>query len=245
LETAGYRVAVLKGGYKAYRRQIRAVLAEPWPLLVLSGMTGSGKTELLQLLRQRGEQVLDLEGLAGHRGSAFGAIEGLKQPSSEQFENDIASVLQSCSRQRPIWVEDESRKIGRAVINENLFRQMRAAPVIKIDVPRQRRVQRLCAEYGSESSAKLAAAVGNIDKRLGGARAQATLQAIAEGDLAGAAQAVLDYYDKTYLFGLSKRDPQQIFTLSPTPEQPVEIVRALIDRSRRLPLTSPGANSQT
>lgn len=234
LETVGYRVAVLKGGYKAYRRQVQATLSQPWPLLVLSGMTGSGKTELLQMLRRRGEQVLDLEGLAGHRGSAFGAIDGLAQPSTEQFENDICTRLQACTTERPIWVEDESRRIGRAVINENFFRQMRTAPVIVIDVPRQRRVERLCADYGSESPAKLAAAVTNISKRLGGEKARKTLQAIADGDLAGAAHAILDYYDKTYLFGQSKRDAQRTFNLSPTPDQPGEIAKALIAMARKL-----------
>lgn len=237
LETSGYRVAVLKGGYKAYRRRVHEVLATPWPLLVLSGMTGSGKTELLQLLQRRGEQVLDLEGLAGHRGSAFGAIEGLDQPTSEQFENDICSALQDCTPKRPIWVEDESRRIGRAVVNENLFRQMRRAPVITIDVPRQQRVDRLCADYGAESPAKLAAAVNNISKRLGGEKAHATLQAIADGDMATAAHAVLDYYDKTYLFGLSKRDSECIFPLSPTPKKPGEIVKALIALSQTISLT--------
>ncbi len=238
LETAGYRVAILKGGYKAYRRRVQEVLAAPWPLLVLSGMTGSGKTELLQLLQRRGEQVLDLEGLAGHRGSAFGAIEGLAQPTSEQFENDICAALQGCTAERPIWVEDESRRIGRAVINENLFQQMRVAPAIRIDVPRQQRVERLCVDYGAESPAKLAAAVSNISKRLGGEKTRATLQAIADGDMAAAAHAILDYYDKTYLFGLSKRETQRIFPLSPTPEQPAEIAKALITLSRTIPLAS-------
>jgi tRNA 2-selenouridine synthase len=238
LETAGYRVAILKGGYKAYRRRVQTLLAAPWPLLVLSGMTGSGKTELLQLLQRRGEQVLDLEGLAGHRGSAFGAIDGHTQPSSEQFENEICTVLQGCTTERPIWVEDESRRIGRAVINESLFRQMRDAPVICIDVPRQQRVERLCADYGTESPDKLAAAVCNISKRLGGEKARATLQAIADGDMATAAHAVLDYYDKTYLFGLSKREAQRIFPLSPTPEQPADIAKALIALSRTIPLAN-------
>ena len=234
LETVGYRVAVLKGGYKAYRRQVHEVLAAPWPLLILSGMTGSGKTQLLQLLHRHGEQILDLEGLAGHRGSAFGAIDGLTQPSTEQFENAICAKLQTCTKKRVIWVEDESRKIGRAVINENLFRQMRAANVIKIDVPRQRRVERLCADYGTESPAKLCAAVSNISKRLGGEKTRATLQAIADGDLASAAHAILDYYDKTYLFGLSKREAKRIFTLSPTPDRPGEIAKALIALAKNM-----------
>jgi tRNA 2-selenouridine synthase len=235
LETAGYRVALLKGGYKAYRRQVQATLATPWPLLILSGMTGSGKTELLQNLRRRGEQVLDLEGLANHRGSAFGAIDGLAQPTTEQFENEISAQLQTLVGDRPIWVEDESRKIGRVVINDNLYKQMRKATVIKIDVPRERRVERLCIDYGSESPEKLAEAVTNISKRLGGEKTSATLQAIANGDISEAAHAILDYYDKTYLFGLKQRDPQRVVVLNPTPDRPGEIARALIKLGNNLP----------
>ncbi len=235
LETVGYRVALLKGGYKAYRRLVQTTLATPWPLLILSGMTGSGKTELLQSLRRRGEQVLDLEGLANHRGSAFGAIDGLTQPSTEQFENEISTQLQTMMSDKPIWVEDESRRIGRVVINDNLYKQMRKTTVIKIDVPRERRVERLCVDYGNESPEKLAEAVTNISKRLGGEKASATLQAIASGDISSAAHAILDYYDKTYLFGLKQRDPQRVIMLTPTPERPGEIARALIQLVNDLP----------
>ncbi|APG28284.1 tRNA 2-selenouridine(34) synthase MnmH [Syntrophotalea acetylenivorans] len=235
LETVGYRVALLKGGYKAYRRQVQATLAAPWPLLILSGMTGSGKTELLQNLRRRGEQVLDLEGLANHRGSAFGAIDGLAQPTTEQFENEIGAQLQTLVSDRPIWVEDESRRIGRVVINDNLYKQMRKATVIKIDVPRERRVERLCIDYGNEAPEKLAEAVTNISKRLGGEKTSATLQAITNGDISSAAHAILDYYDKTYLFGLKQRDPQRVVMLTPTPERPGEIARSLIELSNNLP----------
>ncbi|PLX90792.1 MAG: tRNA 2-selenouridine(34) synthase MnmH [Desulfuromonas sp.] len=235
LDTAGYRVGLLQGGYKAYRRQVQTTLAAPWPLLILSGMTGSGKTELLQMLARRGEQVLDLEGLASHRGSAFGAIDGLAQPTTEQFENDISAQLQTLVANKPIWVEDESRRIGRAVINEAFYQQMRKAPAVRIDVPREQRVERLCTDYGSEAPEKLADAVTNISKRLGGEQARATLQAIANGDIASAAHAILDYYDKTYLFGLSQRDQQRIIALNPTPDRPGEIARALIELANNLP----------
>ncbi len=235
LDTAGYRVSLLQGGYKAYRRQVQSTLATPWPLLILGGMTGSGKTELLLMMRRRGEQVLDLEGLAGHRGSAFGAIDGLAQPTTEQFENDISAQLQTLDADRPIWVEDESRRIGRAVVNEAFYQQMRQAPAVRIDVPREQRVKRLCVDYGSEAPEKLAAAVTNISKRLGGEQSRAILQAITNGDISYAAHAILDYYDKTYLFGLSQRDQQRLIVLDPTPDQPGQIARALIELGSKLP----------
>jgi tRNA 2-selenouridine synthase len=234
LEKAGYRVGVLRGGYKAYRRQVRATFEQPFQLLVLGGMTGSGKTEILRLLREKGQQVLDLEGMARHRGSAFGAMDDGGQPTVEQFENETCSVLNSFDRSRTVWIEDESRRIGRVTINEALFRQMRSAVVVRIDVPRELRVERLCRDYGRVPKSRLAAAVGNISKRLGGERTGQVLQAIDEGDYARAAHAVLDYYDKTYLYGISKRNPAAVVDLNPTPADPADIAEALIRLAGRL-----------
>ncbi len=234
LEKAGYRVGRLRGGYKAYRRQVLATFEQPFRLLVLGGMTGSGKTELLQLLRERGEQVLDLEGMARHRGSAFGAMDDGGQPTVEQFENETCAALNSLDPGRRVWVEDESRRIGRVTINEALFRQMRSATVVRIDVPREQRVARLCRDYGRVPKSRLTAAVDNISKRLGGERAGQVLQAIDEGNYDWAAHAVLDYYDKTYLYGLSKRNPAAIVDLNPTPADPADIAKALIALAGKL-----------
>ncbi|MEZ4599730.1 MAG: tRNA 2-selenouridine(34) synthase MnmH [Syntrophotaleaceae bacterium] len=234
LDKAGFRVGVLKGGYKAFRRLVIATFAQPLRLLVVGGMTGSGKTEILKRLGDRGEQVLDLEGLAQHRGSAFGAVGNGEQPSSEQVENEVFAVLRTFDPSRTIWVEDESRRIGRVLVNELLFRQMRGATVIRIHVPREIRVERLCREYGREPRARLAAAVGNIGKRLGGENAARVLQAIEEGDYRQAAQTILEYYDKTYLYGISKRDPATIIDLDPTPADPAAIADALIVRAESL-----------
>jgi tRNA 2-selenouridine synthase len=234
LEKVGYRVGLLRGGYKAYRRQVLATFERPFRLLVLGGMTGSGKTEILQLLRERGEQVLDLEGMAHHRGSAFGAFDDGEQPSTEQFENETCAALNSFDRSRSVWVEDESRRIGRVTISEALFRQMRSATVVRIDVPRELRVERLCRDYGRVPKSRLATAVANISKRLGGEKTGQVLQAIDEGDFARATHAILDYYDKTYLYGLSKRNPAAIVDLNPTPADPADIAEALIELEGRL-----------
>jgi tRNA 2-selenouridine synthase len=211
LQKGGYRVGLLKGGYKAYRHQVLRFFENELNLLVLGGMTGSGKTDILHLLRRRGEQVLDLEGLARHRGSAFGAVEGQPQPSTEQFENDAHAVCSAFSPRRRIWVEDESRLIGRVCIPDGLFRQMRRAQVLRIEVPRDIRVARLCREYGRVPKESLVAAVQHIRKRLGGARLKAILQAIDSGDYAWAAHALLDYYDKGYQHGNAQRDQSRMF----------------------------------
>lgn len=227
LEKVGYRVGLLQGGYKAYRRHVLAGFATPLPLRVLGGMTGSGKTDILQHLRRRGQQVLDLEGLAHHRGSAFGGLEETAQPSNEQFENELHTALLGLSPAQPIWIEDESRRIGRVLIPEGLFLQMRSAPLIRVQVSREVRVERLCRDYGAVPAERLAEAVRNISKRLGGEKSRSALEAIAAGDYATATHTLLDYYDKTYLFGISKRNPARVIDLEPTPEYPGAIAAAL------------------
>jgi tRNA 2-selenouridine synthase len=234
LSTVGYRVGILKGGYKAYRKHVLAAFENPLHLLVLGGMTGSGKTEILHNLQRRRQQILDLEGLAHHKGSAFGAVETVEQPTPEQFENDLFDHLRVLDTGLPIWVEDESRRIGRVSVPEGMFRQMRTAPVLRVHVPREVRVERLCSDYGTVPQEKLCRAVQAISKRLGGERTRLALQAIADGDYATATHAVLDYYDKTYLYGLSKRDPESIIDLDPTPESPCATAGALIERAEKL-----------
>ncbi len=239
LSLAGYRVAVLQGGYKAYRRQVQSTFAAPWPLLILSGMTGSGKTELLEILRRRGEQTLDLEALAQHRGSAFGAMNEQPQPATEQFENRLCAQLRSFATDRPIWVEDESRKIGQIIINENFYQQMRRATALRIDLPRALRVERLCIDYGDQTPEKLACAVASIRKRLGEEKTRTALQAIAAGDREAAAHLLLDYYDKTYLYGLSRRESRKVVTLDPVSRKPQENASTLIALSRQGSLFDP------
>lgn len=234
LSTVGYRVGLLKGGYKAYRKHVLAAFENPLHLLVLGGMTGSGKTEILHNLRRRRQQILDLEGLAHHKGSAFGAVETVEQPTPEQFENDLFDDLRALDPELPIWIEDESRRIGRISVPEGMYRQMRTAPVLRVYVPREVRVERLCGDYGAVPPEKLCRAVQAISKRLGGERTRLALQAIADGDYATATHAVLDYYDKTYLYGLSKRDPESIIDLDPTPESPCATAGALIERAEKL-----------
>lgn len=99
---AGLESTILPGGYKAYRRWVLSFLETEFPFHVLTGVTGSGKTEKLHALKEEGKQVLDLEALANHKGSVFGFLG--PQPSNEQFENAIAAILNSFSLDQPIWV---------------------------------------------------------------------------------------------------------------------------------------------
>ena len=205
LELGGLHVNLLDKGYKDYRRWALDEMARPHQLRVLGGYTGSGKTDVLQALAAQGEPVLDLEGLANHLGSSFGALGQPPQPTQEQFENDLAAALAALPTDRPIWVEDESRSIGSITLPTPFFTQMQAAPLLVLDVPREARVQYLAANYGRQDAAGLAAAVLRLSKRLGGLVTKEALGAIADGDMPRMVDLVLAYYDKTYGYGLTGR----------------------------------------
>lgn len=213
LTFSGIKTSVLVGGYRAYRRYIRESLKQGPPIIVLGGMTGSGKTEILQHLFLLGEQVLDLEGLANHKGSAFGALGQADQPTTEQFENDLAWRWLAFDHQRPVWIEDESRNIGKVIIPDPVFSKMASAPIVFVDVPFESRVKRLSAEYGSFGTNELALLIRKIGRRMGGDKANAAIHELEQGNLIGSVSAVLTYYDKSYKYGLSKREKSKIFTV--------------------------------
>ena len=198
-------VRLLAGGYKAYRRWTLEQVAQPWPLLVLGGRTGTGKTDLLLELERRGQAVVDLEGLANHRGSSFGGLGLGEQPSSEHFENRLAWKLQGLQGRGPIWVEAESAQVGRCRIPHAFWEQMRAAPVLEIERPLDARVQQLVAVYGPQGQEPLRLATERIAKRLGPQRTAAALAAIDACDWGGACRQMLDYYDRCYAHDLSSR----------------------------------------
>jgi len=158
----------LQGGYKAYRTEMLRSFEQPLSLVLLGGYTGSGKSDVLRALRQQGEQVLDLETLAHHKGSVFGGLNMPPQPTVEQFQNDVAEVLRTFDPQRRIWVEDESITIGRMVIPNALWQQMLTAPVVELSLDRAARVERLVNEYGQANQEEFIRAMTGIMKKLGG-----------------------------------------------------------------------------
>jgi tRNA 2-selenouridine synthase len=206
LETYGFEVTVLDGGYKAYRRHVLEVCETELPgLVVVGGLTGCGKTEVLDELRALGEQVIDLEGLANHRGSSFGGIER-DEVTQQQFDNDLAGVIAGLDPSKPVWVEDESRMVGRCRVPVPLFEQKKDAPMICLEVPRPQRLERLVDEYGAHPVDELIEAFERIKKRLGAERFQIALEAIESGDLEPACHEALRYYDKAYSYGIEERD---------------------------------------
>lgn len=205
LETAGMEVTLLAQGYKSFRAWVRATLARPLRIITLGGMTGSGKTELLDALADRGEQILDLEQLAHHRGSSYGALGLPAQPTNEQFENAIACIWQTFDPHRPVWIEAESRRIGLCRVPDEIFQPMAQAPVVQIERSRADRIAILQKVYGAIAPADLITATDRLTRKLGGQNAQAAIAYIQAGNLAPAIDIVLDYYDKTYLYDLKRR----------------------------------------
>ena len=206
LNLAGFQTTTLPGGYKAFRRWVRATVATPKNIILLGGMTGTAKTDILHSLAQKGEQMLDLEGHANHRGSSFGAVCLPPQPSTEHFENLIAIDWARFTTDRPVWVEAESRRVGPCRVPAELFAQMEAASAVEITRPIPERLALLVDIYGQANRDELVAATERIRKRLGGKRTQAAIAFIQAEDLTSAFEILLTYYDSTYRYGLEKRE---------------------------------------
>lgn len=205
LDMGGLQVSLLEGGYKAFRRWGRHLQTTPIPVLTLGGMTGTGKTDLLTALAAQGEQVLDLEGLASHRGSSYGSLGLPPQPSNEQFENRITVTLARFTPDRPVWIEAESRRIGLCRVPDDLFQQMVQAPILQVLRTRQERLDLLVQVYGEANIEELVVATKRIQKRLGGLRTQQAVELLRQKQLANAFDIVLDYYDQTYQYDLARR----------------------------------------
>lgn len=228
LDTAGLTASTLAGGYKAYRNEVLSSFAKPLNLIIIGGKTGSGKTDILKELAKQGEQIIDLEGLANHKGSSYGAIGQLTQPATEQFENKLFHALLTLDANRRIWIEDESRNIGSCFIPMALWLQMRTAPVAFIDMPKDKRVQRLVAEYANIDHDLLVEATERIRKRLGGKVTKDALDALTRHDYATVADLTLDYYDKAYLHGLSQRDATTIAPIDTQEDDPSQTAKQLV-----------------
>jgi tRNA 2-selenouridine synthase len=198
MNLSDFEVTLLKGGYKSYRQHAHQLFSQSWKWVVLSGKTGVGKTALLNQLALRGEQVLDLEGLANHKGSAFGHIGQPAQPFVEQFENLIAWQLKDFDISKPVWVESESRFIGQVRIPDALFNQTLTMPVIEAEASDELRRKLIWEDYGAYPVAELIEATEKLSRRLGGDRMKAACTNLEAGNWQGWLDVLLPYYDKTY-----------------------------------------------
>lgn len=215
LRTIGFEVDVLPGGWKAYRAWVREELAALPARLswrVLTGSTASGKTRLLQALDRTGAQVLDLEDLARHRGSLLGSLPGTEQPTQKRFDSALLAQLRRFDPARPVWVEDESKKIGRLQLPDSLYTAIQSAPVIALQTPLAARVQACLEDYAhlAQAPQELVRRLQPLKPLVGGA-VLAEWQQLAEAGQAAALfeSVMLKHYDPCYRRSLRpQRQPQ-------------------------------------
>jgi tRNA 2-selenouridine synthase len=238
LDLFGFKVYLVDGGYKSYRRWVLRQFSAPYDLCVIGGMTGSGKTKTLQKLQLRHEQIIDIEALAQHCGSTYGTLNRLVQPTQEQFENDLADHLHRLDPGSKIWIEDESVTIGKCLIPPALWVQMQGAPLWDLQVPIEDRINFLVKEYGSLDPDFLVESTIRIRKRLGLEQAKLAISAIREGRMAQFIKIVLVYYDKMYQKGLTGRSSNRIVDLPVVSPDPSEIARQILESAQVASVTT-------
>ena len=203
LEMSGYPVVQLKGGYKAFRGQVTACFEDfipPTPLIVIHGMTGTGKTTFINGLDRQKWTTIDLEGLACHRGSAFGEVGLVQELSQKRFETLLWDAFRNAPTDRPIVLEGESQRIGKLSLPGNLYSVMGASCKIWCSASLETRVQRLAVEYAKqEYRDPMATALDRIRKKLGGAIHAELAGMLAAWDIEGLGRGLIEhYYDKLY-----------------------------------------------
>ena len=227
MDLYGFKVYSLAGGYKQFRNYVLDTFKLPFQFNIIGGYTGSGKTEVLKALNQQREPVIDLEEIAKHKGSAFGNIDSEKQPTQEMFDNILAEELRSKSMvsksinqyNEPaindsitndlmitIWLEDESQRIGDVNIPHELWKTMRQSPIYFLDIPFEKRLDRIVKEYGNLDKEKLINSIFRIQRRLGGLETKNAINFLLEDNTIECFRILLKYYDKWYLKSLHNRE---------------------------------------
>ncbi|MBI5009059.1 MAG: tRNA 2-selenouridine(34) synthase MnmH [Bacteroidia bacterium] len=231
---AGLNVSVLEGGYKAYRHFILERLNKRRKIIILGGLTGSSKTHILNQLKTMDQQVIDLEGLANHKGSAFGALGQMAQPTTEYFANILYDSWSITDPGKPVWLEDESRNIGSVFMPEEFYNNMQMSPAIILMMDVKTRLPRLIREYTLFPKEALTASVMRISKRLGGGNTKEAISAIESGNFAKAIEITLTYYDKAYLFGLNRKSSENIIYVETQTDNIEENAARVLEASKKI-----------
>lgn len=213
MNISGLDATILEGGYKNYRNHVLNYFEQEKKLVIIGGMTGSGKTDLLKKLVKLDFQIIDLEKLANHKGSAFGSINEEKQKPQQIFENNLFHQLRLLDPKKLILIEDESQTIGYNKIPHAFWLQMKKAPIIKLDIPFELRVQKLVQDYTTTNIDALKICVKKIEQNLGIQNASLCLKYLDENNLTDVARLTLKYYDKAYSYTYNKKNTQLIIPL--------------------------------
>jgi len=222
LNLFGFKIYTLKGGYKSFRTWALAQFEKEYKINILGGYTGSGKTDLLQEMKRNGISIIDLEKLSNHKGSAFGSLGEKAQPGQEMFENLLAIELYKTTIKgkeddtnskhytkiinAEIWLEDESRHIGRVGIPNAFWNQMRKASLYFVDIPFEERLKHIINSYGVYDKQDLVNSITRIQKRLGGLETKNAINFLLKDGLAECFSILLRYYDKLYNKSLLMRE---------------------------------------
>ena len=222
LDVYGFKVYTLIGGYKKFRNHVLETFKLPFELKILGGYTGSGKTEIIKELRRKGELVIDLEDIAKHKGSAFGNIGMPRQPTQEMFENILSCQLRALRyglkntdqnsfpqliiKHSPIWLEDESQRIGLVNLPNDLWYTIRKSDIYFLDIPFEERLKHLVMEYGALDKEKMVDAIVRIKERLGSLEAKRAIEFLELDNTIESFRILLKYYDKWYTKGLHNRE---------------------------------------
>jgi len=203
LAAVGWKTTLIDGGYRTWRRQVSRALDGDGslPIILVDGQTGTAKTRLLHVLAERDEQVIDLEGIAHHRGSIFGNFTDRPQPSQKAFETAVWAVLRDIDPGRPVYVEAESRQVGQRRVPPRLWSAMQAAPRLEIRAPVAERARYLTTAYPdlARDSGKLLSAIDGL-RRFHAGTEICTWRTMAEtGEFTALAEAlVMAHYDPAY-----------------------------------------------
>lgn len=203
LESTGIPVVQLRGGYKAFRNQVISYFENftpPAPLIVIHGMTGTGKTTFINNLDRHAWTVIDLEGLAIHRGSAFGQVGLVQGLSQKRFDTLLWDAIRNAPGDRPIVLEGESQRIGKISLPGRVYEVMASSCKIWCHASLDTRVKRLAQEYArTEYREEMEAALERIKKKLGGQRHAELKEQLAKWDVEGLGRGLIEYYyDKLY-----------------------------------------------
>jgi len=216
LGTGGFQATVLKAGYKSYRRWVLSELDKDRKYIVLGGRTGSGKTEILKAMAKY-VPIIDLEGLAHHKGSAFGHLGQPPQPGNEYYENLLAEKLFAIADDETVWIENESQNVGSAKVPAKLYQGIRESFTVEIVLNAEDRKKRILNEYGIFSAELLAETTKKIRKRLGEVRLREALEHLQQGNLEAWIEMMLAYYDKMYNYGMDLRDRSSVLQIDVSP----------------------------